>query len=265
MTLQHVSWQCECRPGIRDLDLPVADMGEGDKGQEEDDRLFLQLDPTGRVYCHRALSRPPEALSLEAVAGVLREARERYDLKMRQQGKSGFEDPRYGNLSRLYVLIRADRAAAASHVGWALHALAREGFYKVQFAVRREPGEDPGPCMGRLSGKLQVFLPTDNLPGIVSKCEPALHVYVDREAYGLGPTRGMDLEKLGRLAREEYERVRADEGRTIVAAVHVAPGVAWGRVVAAINTLARAGIEKVDFHGLPPPDEATRLMIPLPR
>lgn len=265
MTLQHVSWQCGCRPGIRDLDLPVADMGEEDWGREEDDRLFLQMDPAGRVYCHRGLSRPPDALSLDAVAGVLREARERYDLKMRQQGKSGFEKPPDDGLSRLYVLIRADRAAAASHVGWVLHTLAREGYYKVQFAIRREPGEDQGPCRGALSGKLAVFLPTDNLPEIVSPIEPAIHVHVDPEAYGLGPTRGMDLETLEQLARGEYERARAVPGRKVVVAVHVAPGVAWGRVIAAVNTLARAGLEKIDFHGLPPPDEATRRMSPLPR
>jgi hypothetical protein len=112
---------------------------------------------------------------------------------------------------------------------------------------------------------LQSFLPTDDLPRLAGAGEPVLRVYVDPGAYGIGPTGGLDLETIGKLAREEYERARADDRASMVAAVHVAPGVAWGRVVAAINTLARAGFEKVDFHGLPPPDAATRRMSPLPR
>ncbi len=248
-------WPCACRRGIREIDLPVADMAEEDRGQEQDDRLILQLDRDGRVF-------GKEEGSLDDLAAYLRERRDRYDLKMRQEGKSGLEEfPDGSTASKLYVLIRADRAAPARQVGFLLHVLAREGFYKVQFAVRKKPGTDPGPCVGRLAAKLQCFLPTDNLPDIVRTDEPSVRVYVDPDGYRVGTAEGLDAAELGRLVRE----ARADPTSPIVVAVHVALGVAHDRVVAAVNEITRAGWERIDFVDLAPPDAATRRVSPLPR
>lgn len=250
--------RCSCAPGFVAVDLPVADMLERDVG-EEHDRIIVQLGRDGNLFRNGELS-------LDALGEQLAAAKERYELKMKQQGKRGVEELPDGTfVSKLYVLVRADQAAPARQVGYVLHVLARERFYKVQYAVRRAPPVGEEPCVDAGYGILQSFLPTDNLPDLAGAAAPVLLVYVDPGAYGVGPTGGVDLERLEALAHEEHERARAGDGVSIVAAVHIAPGVAWGRVIAAINVLARAGFEKIDFHGLPPPDEATRRMSPLPR
>jgi biopolymer transport protein ExbD len=250
--------RCSCAPGFIAVDLPVADMAEQDVA-EEHDRVFVHLGRDGGLFRY-------EEVSLDALAEQLAAAKERYELKMKQQGKRGVEElPGGGFVSKLYVLIRADGAAPALHVGWILHILASNGLYKVQYAVRRAPPVAEEHCVDAGYGILQSFLPTDNLPRLARANEPVVRAYVDPGAYGIGPTGGVDLETIGKLAREEYERARADDSASMVAAVHVARGVEWGRVIAAVNVLTRAGFEKIDFHGLPPPDEATRRLSPLPR
>lgn len=245
--------RCGCRSDLVGIDAPLADMGEMDKGQEEDDRIVLNLDREGNVVFK-------EPLSLDGLSEALRSVKARYHTKMRQQGKSGFETEDGVHFSKVYVLIRADRAASATHVGFLLHVLAEEGFYKIQFAVSREIGT-PGPCV-TLDAKIQAFLPADALPGIVSADEP-VHVYVDPTSYGVGAARGGEAGQLCALVQREA--ALADRERKFVVAMHVAPGVSWDRVVAAVNEVNRAGVQKIDFHDLPAPDALARKAIPLPR
>jgi len=249
---------CSCAPGFIAVDLPVADLGEANRG-EEDDRVIIQLGRDGNLFRYGEVS-------LDALGEQLVAAKERYDLKMKQQGRRGVEELPDGTFaSKLYVLIRADSAAPARQLGWILHVLARERLYKVQYAVRRAPPAGEEPCVDPGYVILRSFLPTDNLPDLAGATPPVVRVYVDPGAYGIGPTGGLDLETVEKLAREEHERARAGDSASFVAAVHIAPGVEWGRVIAAINVLARAGFGKIDFHGLPAPDEATRRLSPLPR
>ncbi|HEX5138053.1 MAG TPA: hypothetical protein VFY93_13840 [Planctomycetota bacterium] len=260
-----VEYRCSCEPGLIALDLPVADMAERDIGQEEDDRLLIQLGRGGIMRVRRSsYGASGGALTLDGLTEALRAAKDRYDLKMRQQGKAGFEKTEDGaSWSKLYVLIRADRTAPACQIGWILQVLAEERFYKVQFAATKEP-EEPlqGPCVGGLSGKIQAFLPVTG-SGLISTDEPTFHVYVDRASFGLGSVGGLDAEELGSRMKAEYVPANII-GKTVVA-VHVGRDVAWERVITAVNVCARVGLECVDFHGLPPPDEATRHASPLPR
>lgn len=81
----------------------------------------------------------------------------------------------------------------------------------------------------------------------------------------MGATRGLDVGGLRGPLHEAVQRVGKIPFRKMIAAIHVPPDVAWERIVTAINELERAGCEKVDLHGLPPPDAATRQATPLPR
>jgi len=255
-------FRCSCEPGLIPLDVPVADMAERDVGQEEDDRLLIHLSRDGVLRMGRGTS--AVEVTLHALAEGLRKAKDRYDLKMRQQGKSGLVKTDDGKTwSKLYVLVRADRAVPARWVGWILDVLAAERFYKVQLAATKEAEEPPpGPCVGRLGGKIQAFLPTTG-SGLISSDEPTFHVYVDRASFGLGSVGGLDAEELERRMRAEY--VPANIIGKSVVAVHVGQDVAWERAIAAVNVCARVGLEVVHFHDLPPPDEATRRASPLPR
>jgi len=115
-----------------ELTLPVAYMAEEDKGQEEDDRVILNVDKYGAIMWKS------QQRTLDELGTILSTARDRYELKMRQQGKTGLEDIGGGNkASKLYVLLRADRDTPWQHVQWLMTIMAEQKLYKLQFATKK--------------------------------------------------------------------------------------------------------------------------------
>ena len=115
-----------------ELTLPVAYMAEEDKGQEEDDRVILNVDKYGVIYWKGTQK------TLDELGTILSNARDKYELKMRQQGKSGLEDlPGGGKASKLYVLLRADKDTPWQHVQWLMTIMAEQKLYKLQFATKK--------------------------------------------------------------------------------------------------------------------------------
>lgn len=115
-----------------ELTLPVAYMSEEDKGQEEDDRIILNVDKHGQLIWKQ------KNVNLDELGTILSTARDRYELKMRQQGKSGLEDIGGGaKASKLYVLLRADRDTPWQHVQWLMTIMAEQKLYKLQFATKK--------------------------------------------------------------------------------------------------------------------------------
>lgn len=115
-----------------ELTLPVAYMAEEDKGQEEDDRVILNVDRYGRIMWKQ------NAVNMDELGTILSTARDRYQLKMQQLGKSGLEDIGGGaKASKLYVLLRADRDTPWQHVQWLMTIMAEQKLYKLQFATKK--------------------------------------------------------------------------------------------------------------------------------
>jgi biopolymer transport protein ExbD len=115
-----------------ELTLPVAYMAEEDKGQEEDDRVILNVDKYGAVWWKG------QQKNLDELGTILSTARDRYALKMKQLGKSGLEDlPGGGQASKLYVLLRADKDTPWQHVQWLMTIMAEQKLYKLQFATKK--------------------------------------------------------------------------------------------------------------------------------
>ncbi|HEX5136057.1 MAG TPA: biopolymer transporter ExbD [Planctomycetota bacterium] len=115
-----------------ELTLPVAYMAEEDRGQEEDDRVILNIDKYGIIHWKG------NQKTLDELGTILSNARDKYELKMRQQGKSGLEDlPGGGKASKLYVLLRADKDTPWQHVQWLMTIMAEQKLYKLQFATKK--------------------------------------------------------------------------------------------------------------------------------
>lgn len=117
---------------LAEMTLPVAYMAEEDKNQETDDRVILNIDRYG------GLMWKGKAVNLDELGTVLSTSRDKYELKMRQAGKSGMEDlPGGGRASKLYVLLRADKDAPWQHVQWLMTIMAEQKLYKLQFATKK--------------------------------------------------------------------------------------------------------------------------------
>jgi biopolymer transport protein ExbD len=107
-------------------------MAEEDKGQEEDDRVILNVDKYGAIHWKGQLK------TLDELGTILSNARDKYELKMKQQNKSGLEDlPGGGKASKLYVLLRADKDTPWQHVQWLMTIMAEQKLYKLQFATKK--------------------------------------------------------------------------------------------------------------------------------
>ncbi len=117
---------------LAEMTLPVAYMAEEDKNQEDDDRVVLNVDVYG------GLMWKGKNVSMDELGTVLATARDKYELKMRQAGKSGTEElPGGGKASKLYVLLRADKDAPWQHVQWLMTIMAEQKLYKLQFATKK--------------------------------------------------------------------------------------------------------------------------------
>jgi len=253
---------CACHYGWPGITVPVAAMAEWDKDNDPDDRVTVHLQATGALR-----GTDGEPVTLYGLAEQLKAAAERYDAKMKERGQRGFEESSPGvPWSKLYVLVRADAAAPWEHVEWILHVLAESRFYKVQLAARR-PDLPTGPCAPfALTGKLSTFLPTTTPPAIVGPLpgdvRPRVEVLADGRYYcgGLATRDPAELTPYMRKVRLDA----AEEARVVVEVV-AAPGVTVQQVVSAVDALAAAGLEKVDFAGVPAPSPEIRRCEVLPR
>jgi biopolymer transport protein ExbD len=118
-----------------ELTLPIAYMAEEDKGQEEDDRVILNVDKYGAVHWKG------EQKNLDELGTILGSQKDKYEIKMKQQGKEGVEVlPSGGKASKLYVLLRADKDTPWQHVQWLMTIMAEQGLYKLQFATKKFVG-----------------------------------------------------------------------------------------------------------------------------
>ncbi len=117
---------------LAEMTLPVAYMAEEDKGQEQDDRIVLNIDVYG------GLMWKGKSVTLDELGTVLATSRDKYESKMRQLNKSGMEDlPGGGQASKLFVLLRADKDAPWQHVQWLMTIMAEQRLYKLQFATKK--------------------------------------------------------------------------------------------------------------------------------
>lgn len=117
---------------LAELTLPPAYMAVQDKGGEQDDRIILNIDNRGGVVWKG------QFVTLDELGTILQAARDRYDIKMKQIGKSGTEDlPGGVKASKLYVLLRADKDAPWQHVQWLMTIMAEQKLYKLQFATKQ--------------------------------------------------------------------------------------------------------------------------------
>jgi biopolymer transport protein ExbD len=117
---------------LAELTLPVAHMAEQDKANDPDDRVILNLDKYGQILWKSRV------ITLEELGTVLGNLRDRYEIKMKNLGKSGTEElPGGGKASKLYVLLRADKDAPWQHVQWLMTIMAEQKLYKLQFATKQ--------------------------------------------------------------------------------------------------------------------------------
>jgi biopolymer transport protein ExbD len=117
-----------------ELTLPVAYMAQEDKGQEEDDRVILNVDKYGQIIWKQ------KNVSMEELGTILTNARDKYEIKMKQKNppESGWEDVGGGAMaSKLYVLLRADRDTPWQHVQWLMMVMSEAKLYKLQFATKK--------------------------------------------------------------------------------------------------------------------------------
>jgi biopolymer transport protein ExbD len=113
------------------LTLPVASSGQPDKGEYPHDRVIISVDAKGFVSCNG------KRATLDELGAILSDLTEKYDLKRRAKGKSGFESLLEGGASKLYVLLRADKETPWQHVRWLMTILSEHKLYKLQIAVSR--------------------------------------------------------------------------------------------------------------------------------
>ena len=117
---------------LANLTLPVAHMAEEDKANDDEERIILNLDKDGAIVWKG------KSVNLDELGTILGTMRDTYEIKRRQQGKSGLEDlPGGGKASKLYVLLRADKDTPWQHVQWLMTIMAEQKLYKLQFATKQ--------------------------------------------------------------------------------------------------------------------------------
>jgi biopolymer transport protein ExbD len=117
---------------LAELTLPVASQAEQDKADDPDDRVLLNLDKYGQVHWKG------KAITLDELGTILSNMRDRYEIKLKNMGKSPYDEiPGGGKASKLYVLLRADKDAPWQHVQWLMTVMAEQKLYKLQFATKK--------------------------------------------------------------------------------------------------------------------------------
>lgn len=268
-------------PGVPPLTLPVASQGVADKGADPDDRMIITLDAKGCVHFKGAKT-------LKELSASLAYANDKYDLKMRSKGKRGTESLLGGGkVSRLYVLLRANKETPWQHVQWLLAILAEQGIYKVQFAVTRvadraytkqeavrlgvewvDRAQEPQP-----KAKLHAFLPVDRRPPPALEMRARIHILARQEIAAKWGPDGVAVSKptvfkyrLGDRTVDSVEHVhkwiggarkaaQGAPGTKLIGEIKAGYKVPFKYVVAVLNQFHAWGVERVDFWGTAVPGE----------
>ena len=203
------------------VNLPLATQCLSDVNDDPDDRLVFTLTADGRILFKQ------QTLSLAEFAEQLVLRATIYESRLKRVGKrpyAKFGDGR--KWSKLFVLLRVDRAASWGHVQWMLAELLDQRFFKLQFGAHKFPNTEIGARQAarawagreirvpaQLDGKLSAFLAT---------------------------------------AHEQVGRISA------------APETPFADIVDSINTYHAAGVDHLDFVGTSSAPAAVRRMKPLP-
>ena len=120
---------------LAELTLPLASKAAEDKADEKDLRIILNIDRQGRLLIKG------QEKSLADLGRYLSLAKRQYNLKMKSEGKSGYQkEGRAGakeDVSRLFVLLRADKDTPWQHVQWVMMIMSEEDLFKLQFATKK--------------------------------------------------------------------------------------------------------------------------------
>ena len=115
--------------------IPRFSRGEVDKGDEPADRVLIVMNARGDVLNPHPWKTDPWSLEdwLEIV-------REKYDMKMRTLGRSGYVEQRGRRWSKMFAHLEIEAAAPWRAVHELLATLRRHGYDRVQFAGRDRSG-----------------------------------------------------------------------------------------------------------------------------
>ncbi len=115
---------------LADLTLPLAYKAMEDKDNDVDDRVIVNVDKHGVIHFKG------KATPLGELRAALILAKDAYNSK---KGGEGVEKVAgaAGDVSKLFVLLRADRDTPWQHVQYLMTIMAEAKLYKMQFATKK--------------------------------------------------------------------------------------------------------------------------------
>lgn len=231
-----LSWSPRAYEQGPPVELGVARIAADEPHNPVDDFLVLSVTRDGRVWCGREpLDRLGEWLDRRILA---------YDEERRAEGKSGFEDVGGGACaSRLYVILRIDRATPWRAAYETVRRVGQSSLYKVYLQARNEGGRRT---------YLSAFLPTAGMD----------YAYITAR---VGRDGGVSLD--GREVPDPTQAIKAsyrsieDFDRAVAGLIDADPAVPFGEVIRALDAFACAGMAKVDLAA----DSVRAVVVPRPR
>ncbi len=277
--------------------LPVAPQGVKDKNDDPDARLVLNLTKDGEVLVDRseiafgdkrlvsALKLQPgfKPINLDRLGFHFSGTKRMYDFRQRRKGASGYERSEGGaEISRLFVLLRADKDAPWIHVEWLLQVMMEHKLHKLQFAVKAVADRSYSPEEATLLGakrvdvapptppalesKLSVFLPTHH-PEVafakIAEIRVEIHTGVETTVkewgkfrhpasvptevrYEIGGRKTQNLADLDKWIAESVANARKN-GKRPVWQIKVGAKVQVKYVIAVLDRMYAAGAKKIWF------------------
>ncbi|MGQ0612264.1 MAG: ExbD/TolR family protein [Planctomycetaceae bacterium] len=113
------------------LTLPLAHMSQDDDGKDGDDRLIVNISQEGVILIK------DQTKSLDALATFLEAAKRGYDARQALLGKEGSEEKAGQKVSKLFVLLRADKDTPWQHIQYIMTIMAEAKIYKLQFGTKK--------------------------------------------------------------------------------------------------------------------------------
>ena len=176
------------------LIFSIASQGVKDKNDDPDARLILNLTKSGEVLVdeselafgnelwRQALGTKPglKRMTLDQLGVHLDVAKRTYDIRQREKGGSGYEQLRESEkISRLFVLLRADKDAPWLHVQWLTIVMQEQKFHKLQFAVKVTADRSYAPEEAALMGVKRDDVASPAPPALESKLSAFLPQFTD--------------------------------------------------------------------------------------
>jgi len=116
---------------LAELTLPLAHKAQDDDGKDPDDRLILNISRDGRILVKS------EVKTLDDLGTFLERAKDNYNARQQLAGKQGSEDMSGQKVSKLFVLLRADKDTPWQHVQYVMTIMSEQKIYKLQFATKK--------------------------------------------------------------------------------------------------------------------------------